>query len=309
MDLGAQARGWDDLMIFLAMVGSLGATSIIQVSVNLGFGRPLMAVVSEVGGLQNLVKIVKLSRIGYPFGVIAYSLPNVAILILFERIAGPTRTFSRNFLRITVVIQIILALVSTIFMYSRCRPIVLFGDPSAGSICVNDMFNYAFYVVNCFTIFTNLVLAVVPIHAFWKLQMKLQEKLEIAFLLGLTFLSAIFTTIKVYNMIDFYSRKSSDIIYDVVPLILWGLIEQNVVIIAACVPTLRPLLHLVKHKTPSRGRVITTQRPSAPERCSSTSEVPLGGLKYEAPRRSEPSLDALSGSEDWDGRPTTARYE
>ncbi|KAF5679829.1 hypothetical protein FHETE_720 [Fusarium heterosporum] len=180
--------GWDDMMIFLAMVGSLGATSIIQVSVNLGFGRPLMAVVSEVGRVKNLVEIVRLSRIGYR-------------------------------------------------------------------------------------------------------------------------LSAIFTTIKVYNMIDFYGRNSSDIIYDVVPLILWGLIEQNVVIIAACVPTLRPLLHLAKHKASSQDRALTAQRPSAPERCSSTSEVPLGDLKYGAHRRSEPSLEALSGSEDWDGRPATARYK
>ncbi|KAM0340330.1 hypothetical protein ACHAPU_010543 [Fusarium lateritium] len=253
--------------------------------------------------------MVKLSRIGYPFGVIAYSLPNVAILILIERIAGPTKTFSRTFLRVTVAIQIILALISIIIMYSRCRYVMLLGDPSAGRLCVNDMFNYSFYVVNCFTIFTDLVLAVVPIHAFWKLQMRLQEKLETAFLLGLTFLSAIFTAIKVYSMANFYGSKSSDMLYDVVSLILWGLIENNVVIIAACVPTLRPLLHLIKHNSSSRETVIIAHRPSAPERCPSTSEVPLDDLKYGPSGRIEPSLEALSGSEDWDGRPATARYE
>lgn len=29
-------------------------------------------------------------------------------------------------------------------------------------------------------------------------------------------------------------------VYNVTPLVVWGLIEQNVVIVAACIPTLRP---------------------------------------------------------------------
>lgn len=32
-------------------------------------------------------------------------------------------------------------------------------------------------------------------------------------------------------------------VYNVVPLVLWGLIEQNVVLVAACIPTLRPFFH------------------------------------------------------------------
>jgi hypothetical protein len=32
-------------------------------------------------------------------------------------------------------------------------------------------------------------------------------------------------------------------VYNVAPLVIWGLVEQNVVIVAACIPTLRPFFH------------------------------------------------------------------
>lgn len=57
--------GWDDLMIFVAMIASLVTTSLIQVSINLGFGRPWMAVAAEVGGAQRFVQMVKLDTYGY----------------------------------------------------------------------------------------------------------------------------------------------------------------------------------------------------------------------------------------------------
>lgn len=141
------------------------------------------------------------------FTVIAYSLPNVAILILIERLAGRTKTFSRNFLRITVAIQIILAITSVISKYAKCRVVEALWQLSSEGGCDNKIFNYTFYAANCFTIFTDIVLAIVPIHAFWKLQMELQKKLEVTFLLGLTFLSAIFTTMKVYYIYKFFDAQ------------------------------------------------------------------------------------------------------
>ncbi|KAG7413609.1 hypothetical protein Forpe1208_v007153 [Fusarium oxysporum f. sp. rapae] len=219
--------GWDDLMIVFSLVGSIVASSLVQTSADLGLGRHTAAVASEPGGTQRMVKTKGLQVVGYPFNIMAYSLPNVAILILIERLVGKTKTISRRFLRIVVAIQIILALASVIVIFVQCRPTKMLWDQSAS-----------------FTVFTDLVLAIVPIHAFWKLQLKVQEKLEITFMLRLTFLSAIFTIIKATYLDTFNDR--TDPLYNVVTLIIWGLIEQNIVIMAASVPTLRPLLRLIK---------------------------------------------------------------
>jgi hypothetical protein len=137
----------------------------------------------------------------------AYSLPNAAILILIERLVGKTKAISRRFLRVVVAIQIMLALASVIIIFVQCRPTKMLWDQSAQGECWSPhVFNYTSYVVSGFTVFTDLVLAIVPIHAFWKLQLKVQEKLEITFMLGLTFLSAIFTIIKATYLDTFNDR-------------------------------------------------------------------------------------------------------
>lgn len=132
------------------------------------------------------------------FNILAYSLPNVAILILIERIVGYTETVSRAFLRGVVVIQLILAFVSVIIIFVQCQPTAYTWDQTIeGGKCWDpNVFNYTSYVVSAVTAFTDLVLAVVPISAFWKLQMKLHQKIEMAVMLGLTLISAIFTVVK-----------------------------------------------------------------------------------------------------------------
>lgn len=52
------------------------------------------------------------------------------------------------------------------------------------------------YWLSAYTAITDIVLAVIPIAAFWKLQMKIPTKLGVCIMMGLTFLSAIFTIIK-----------------------------------------------------------------------------------------------------------------
>ncbi|KAM0433703.1 hypothetical protein ACHAQK_009137 [Fusarium lateritium] len=199
--------GWDDLMILLSMFGSIVASAIVQASIDLGLGRHTAAVAAEQGGAQRMVKTKKLQIIAYPFNIMAYSLLNVAILILIERLAGRTETVSRRLLRGVVAIQIVLAALSIIIIFVQCRPPEFMWDQTIKGTCWSpDIFNYSSYIVSGFTAFTDLVLAVVPIHTSWKLQLKLQEKLEITFMLGLTLLSAIFTIIKATYMDRFNDR-------------------------------------------------------------------------------------------------------
>ncbi|RGP67534.1 hypothetical protein FLONG3_8460 [Fusarium longipes] len=272
--------GWDDLMIFLSLIGSIVASALVQASADLGLGRHTAAVAAEPGGVQKMIKTKILQVIGYPFNIMAYSLPNVAILILIERLVGKTETISRLFLRIIVAVQILLASISIIIIFAQCRPTKMLWDQSAKGECWSpDVFNHSSYVVSSFTVLTDFVLAVVPIHAFCKLQLKRQEKLEITFMLGLTFLSAVFTIIKATYLSTFNDR--TDPLYNVVTLIIWGLVEQNVVIMAASVPTLRPLIRLVKEKHPMRSAVGYIKSGSGIDlkHNESISEVPLDKLQ------------------------------
>ncbi|KAM0387455.1 hypothetical protein ACHAQC_010664 [Fusarium culmorum] len=229
----------------------------------------------------------------------AYSLPNVAILILIERLVGKTKTMTRRFLCAVIAIQITLAVISIVIIFAQCRPTRMLWDQSAKGECWNPgVFNRSSYVVSSFTVLTDLVLAVVPIHAFWKLQLKRQEKLEITFMLGLTFLSAIFTIIKATYLYTFNDR--TDPLYNVVTLIIWGLVEQNVVIMAASVTTLRPLIRLIKDKHPMRSAVgyIRSGSGADPKHNESISEVPLEDMQPKPEKESQLSLERHSSIEE-----------
>ncbi|KAM5353596.1 hypothetical protein ACJ41O_000246 [Fusarium nematophilum] len=303
--------GWDDLMILLSLIGSIVASALVQASVNLGLGRHTAAVAAEPGGTLRMVETKKIQIVAYPFNIMAYSLPNVTILILIERLAGRTETVSRRFLRGVVAIQLILAAVSVVIIFVQCQPTKYLWDQSIDGSCWSpDVFNYSSYVVSAVTALTDLVLAVVPIHAFWKLQMKRQEKLEITFMLGLTLLSAIFTIVKATELHRFNDRV--DPLYNVVILVIWGLVEQNIVIMAASVPTLRPLLRLIKERHPVRTTVgyIRSGSGTEPKHDGSVSEIPLDSMKHQGiSHGSQRSFEVHNSSDDWNGRQATARYE
>jgi hypothetical protein len=65
----------------------------------------------------------------------------------------------------------------------------------------------------------------------------------------------------------------------VVPLVQWGLIEQNVVLVAACIPTLRPFFHKASFrssgsrsdKDDSRNRSGSSFKLSSHRKCPSSS--------------------------------------
>ncbi|KAF4973275.1 hypothetical protein FZEAL_9374 [Fusarium zealandicum] len=272
--------GWDDLMILLSLIGSVVASALVQASVDLGLGRHTVAVASEPGGHERMVLTKKIQVIAYPFNIVAYSLPNVAILILIERLAGRTETISRLFLRGIVTVQLILASVSIIIIFVQCQPTKYLWDQSIDGTCWGpNVFNYSSYIVSAVTAFTDLILAVIPTHAFWKLQLKTQEKWEITFMLGLTLLSAIFTVIKATYLHLFNDRI--DPLYNIVVLIIWGLVEQNIVIMAASVSTLRPLLRLIHEKHPIRSTVGYIRSGSDQKGAESVSEIPLDSMKLQ----------------------------
>ncbi|RFN49826.1 hypothetical protein FIE12Z_5887 [Fusarium flagelliforme] len=305
-----QRPGWDDLLILLSLFGSIVASALVQASADLGLGRHTVAVASEPGGIDRMVRTKILQVIGYPFNTIAYSLPNVAILILIERLVGRTKTLSLWFLRVVVAIQIFLAFISVVIIFAQCRPTRMLWDQEAKGECWSpDVFNHSSFVVSSFTVLTDLVLAIVPIHAFWKLQLKRQEKLEITFMLGLTFLSAVFTIIKATYLSTFNDR--TDPLYNVVTLIIWGLVEQNVVIMAASVPTLRPLIRVFKDKHPMRSAVgyIKSGTGVDPKHSASIAEIPLGDVQHRPEQQIQSSfgqhssteeLNKMEGALDWD---------
>ncbi|KAJ5611868.1 hypothetical protein N7528_008973 [Penicillium herquei] len=229
--------GWDDFFIFFSMALSIIATALVSYSVTLGFGRHTAAVVAE-HGMERYEKTAYWQIIAFPFNIGAFSFPNISISILIVDLLDPN-PLRKWALYGMSIFQVIIAIISVFIVFFQCNPVAMLWKPTLDGTCwSSDVFDDFSYFVSGYTAMTDIILAIVPILAFWKLQMPFSTKLSVCIMMGLTLLSAIVTIVKATYLHLFTNH--TDPLWIPVPLVLWGLIEQNVVIVAACIPTLRP---------------------------------------------------------------------
>ncbi|KAK9420721.1 putative Integral membrane protein [Seiridium unicorne] len=237
--------GWDDFFIFLSLVFSILAAFLVSYSAHMGFGRHTAAVLAEPDGAKLSLKIAFYQMIGYPnqpaFNIGSFSFPNISIAILVNNLLDPNLWRTRA-LFMLVTLQIMFAFLSVLILFLMCRPVEYLWDKSLGGSCWSaSVMNNFSYWLSAYTAFTDIVLAIIPIVAFWKLQMRLRIKLGVCIMMGLTFISAIFTIIKATYLWLLFGAE--DPLYELPTLVIWGLLEQNIVIVAACIPTLQPFFH------------------------------------------------------------------
>lgn len=106
-----------------------------------------------------------------------------------------------------------------------------------------------------YSAFTDIFLAVVPATVFWKLQLKTKTKINLCLLMGMTAVAAICAVVKTTKLNEL--ANLSDFTYATVDLIIWATVEANVIIIAACIPTLRPFIISIQQTAQrSEGRSV-----------------------------------------------------
>ncbi|KAF9249454.1 hypothetical protein DTO013E5_2728 [Penicillium roqueforti] len=255
--IGSKRFGWDDFFIFLSMALSIIAMALVSYSATLGLGRHTATVVAEYG-IERYEKSAYWQIIGFPFNIGAFSFPNISIAILIVQLLDPN-PLRANLLYAMVIFQVILAMIYVFIVFFQCKPTEKMWNSSIEGTCwSSDIFNGFSYLVSAYTTMTDIVLAIVPISAFWKLQMPFSTRLSVCIMMGLTLLSAVVTIIKATYLNLFTDH--TDPLFKVVPLVLWGVIEQNVVIVAACIPTLRPLFRKAFESTTGSSGEATSQR-------------------------------------------------
>ena len=87
-----------------------------------------------------------------------------------------------------------------------------------------------------------------PIAFMWDLKISLRSKIGICALMGVGFFTGACAIARTVYM---RTLGQEDVTWKAVELIIWAILEQNVGIIAACIPTMKPLFTAIKN--PSSG--------------------------------------------------------
>ncbi|KAL8966707.1 MAG: hypothetical protein Q9197_005835 [Variospora fuerteventurae] len=189
----------------------------------------------------------------------------ISVALLIQRIQGPSK-WRLWFLRFCSVSVFITGLFAVIFLFAQCQPARALWTPSmikdGTGHCWNPIpvNNYDIVIAGYFT-FLDFALAILPIDMVWRLKIATKKKLLLCVLLGMGVLYVGNFGARSNSIIDRLGSagvcgaiktsqlrtvtKKVDITWKLAGYLLWNALEVNVIIIAACVPTLRPLFLVV----------------------------------------------------------------
>ncbi|KAI1813921.1 hypothetical protein GGS20DRAFT_446630 [Poronia punctata] len=173
--------------------------------------------------------IINLVGLGLLKTSLAVSLLRLTRSKLLARILWATITF--------VTVYTIFALL-TLFLY--CQPLEGFWDRSINAKCYNINLFINFGLINtAFSIFTDILLASLPIPVIWTLQLKKNIRVYLVIMLALGWGAVAIGIVKAIAQINY--SPVADNTYNI-PVPFWAFIQLNVSIVAACAPQLKKLM-------------------------------------------------------------------
>ncbi|KAJ5552476.1 hypothetical protein N7494_001854 [Penicillium frequentans] len=128
-----------------------------------------------------------------------------------------------------------------LFLY--CSPMSAYWTQAPGSHCYSVNLFVTFALVNTsFNIFTDVLFATIPIPIIWVLKMSRKVRLYLIGILSLGYVAVIFGIMNAIYQIAFPSSTDQ---YLNDWILFWATAQFNVGILAACIPSLKPIVSRV----------------------------------------------------------------
>ncbi|OBT55762.1 hypothetical protein VE04_03377 [Pseudogymnoascus sp. 24MN13] len=225
--------GYDDWTILFSFINSLAVSTLMMASCAYGFGQHNANL-----SVYNRKMTFKLFYVAQAFYKITINLTKASILLLYLRI------FIQRPFRIMcyVMLGIILSYMVATFFSSvfQCTPISRAWDKSIHGSCISIPKNW--YANAGFSIATDFIILVLPMPIIYKSYLPSNQKVALMFVFALGAFVMITSIFRMQTLN--FSSTSPDPTYDIASS-LWTIVEENVGIICACLPSSRPILSML----------------------------------------------------------------
>ncbi|KAK2598905.1 hypothetical protein QQS21_005647 [Conoideocrella luteorostrata] len=236
--LSATKLGLDDVLVVVSTVLQLGESALAIVFIRYGgVGRHF--IVWERTDPAVATRYFKyLLAVSFQYFV-CVGVPKLAILAFYHRIFAPKKY--RITIYILAAVVAVTGLICSVMSLSLCRPFEYNWNRRVEGSCVNKQDFYRWGSLP--NILTDVVMLALPAPVVWKLHapLKLKLGLSVAFAAGSLGLAT-----SILRFSEFFRDSAvEDGTWSSVSLMIWCIVETNVYLIAACLPTYRPvLIHL-----------------------------------------------------------------
>ncbi|KAI1872076.1 uncharacterized protein JN550_004279 [Neoarthrinium moseri] len=238
---------FDDYMIVLSVVCSWMSVGFSTAAVHSGSGRHIQT----LSGKQ-ISGAIQFTLFGFVPGILSYVLPKMTVVTLLARLLNPSR-WHLVWLWSMCIICLITMMGSVAIAFAQCQPTKSQWDLSVKpDFCWSKWILVKYSWGSCaFSAFVDLYLSIYPAVVLYKIQLPRRKKIGLSIALGV---GSISTVVAIYKITVLKGLASPDFTFDSCNLTIWTIVEGSVIIIAACIPLLQPLLEKIRKRSWSSNR-------------------------------------------------------
>ncbi|TDZ17046.1 Satratoxin biosynthesis SC1 cluster protein 4 [Colletotrichum orbiculare MAFF 240422] len=226
----AQKLWWDDYFIIWSMLWNLVVVGFIFAMHSVGMGVHADKV--EMDNIVLMAKYLVVAEILYAWNL---GWTKLSLLLMYYRIFH-IPFFKKMTWAVSIFVFAWVICITFLFIFI-CVPVEKLWYPDIPGHCINQV---ATWIANAAsTIFTDLLILLLPLPQVWKLQLQKAEKIALTFAFGLGFF-VVFTS--AYRTSVLFTYSAADPTYTLAPTVGWTAIEMSAGIVSACLPTLRPAM-------------------------------------------------------------------
>ncbi|KAM0800301.1 hypothetical protein BDR22DRAFT_258368 [Usnea florida] len=240
--------GWDDLLISLAMAFSMITAAFDIVGVDAGFGRHVYYLLpSET---TTAIKYIILSEVAFNLSL-ATSKSSICVFLLSLIKNSLHNKSKRFFLYSTIALLFVTTVISVSLILATCRPTPKIWDPTIPGTCDGYDLQIRFsYFSGTVAAWVDFSLAAFPISFIKDLQISKTKKVALWSLLSVGVFAGICAVVR--TILGSSLSNEADITWALIDEATWAIVETNVSIIVACIPTMKPLYTSLAGKLASK---------------------------------------------------------
>lgn len=224
---------WDDFFLLLGMLISLAGFGITVEKIRSGLGQHEHYLSDEQISLA-----LEMESIAEPLAMISTMFTKISICLFLLRIFVTNPAWKRA-LYFIMAVTVATNGPAAITVFAQCKPVAKVWDRNIEGTCwARETQTKIFYCQGGVSIFTDFLLAFLPTYFLKDIKISFRTKLSICALMSLGVFTGICAIIRTALL---PKLNATDITYSLSALNNWAKLEENVAIIAAAGPALRPL--------------------------------------------------------------------
>ncbi|KAG6017459.1 hypothetical protein E4U43_001144 [Claviceps pusilla] len=228
--------GLDDYFMVAALLLLIAYAAVLTAAADRGLGRHMAYMLQHP---QNVIDVALLSFVSQPLVVMSCAFGKTSFALTLLRVAA--QRWAVVLLWFIMISMNVLHILISIFVFVRCEDPRHLWNPAIPSECWPAyIFDNISLFVGSYSAATDFILALLPWAILWKLQMKKREKFGVAVAMSFGVFAGSVAIVKIQHLMA--NSDGKDITYSLASLLWWAGVENGLILIGACVPTLRPLL-------------------------------------------------------------------